>query len=135
MEMAGKNMKVIFKRVGRICIVLFGIFILILLGMMLFGPENKEIPSVIGWGFLLISIATLICILIAVVLDLNEGYKREKYGVLKKYIRDFVILFVLLAVYQLLAVESDRTWMDTFGNAVAYTCVAQAGAYIFAKEQ
>lgn len=128
-------MKKKFKKISKICLGVFCIAIVVLLGFMLLAPDEMQLPSIVTWAVLISGGATLICIMIAVVLDLNEGYKREKYGVLKKYALRFVVLFAALAVYQLLAADSERTWMDVFGNAVAITCATQAGEYIFAKEQ
>lgn len=129
-------MKNVFVKASRITLILFAlaIAILILYIVITNGDEIIELPTVLGLFVFGAIFATAITVLIAVIIDIVESYKKEGFSFLKKYIMEIVFTGLTFTLYEYFIGKSGETWIQCFAQATIIVCAIKAGSnVIFAK--
>lgn len=130
-------MKKVFIKTSRILAVLVIVAIAILVYYSIIATgEDVDMPFfmfLFSFGVLFLFAVTL---LIAVVLDIVESYKKDGFSFLKKYIVEIVLVGVIFTLYEYFISKSGETWFHCFTQAAIIVCASRAGSnVIFAKQK
>ncbi len=133
-KMRKRAMKQMFRKVSKVSLVLFIVTLLLTVGIGLLGKENAQILSVLFGAVILLAIVVGICILIAWILNLAEGTKKERISTLKSYVRDMIILIILFALYDWFVKDHRIGWVKLILQSACIACASQAATYIYSKK-
>lgn len=132
--MRSKKIKNIFKRIGKISVVLFFVAVAIML-CFVFGTQNEEIPLLLGSFFSLSMVMFLICIIAAWVLDLIEGMRINKASYFKEYVMQIIVFFIVCIVMDYFVDKIDGNWIGCLVRSAGMVCGIRAIEYIWSKEK
>lgn len=129
-----KTIKSIFLKISRSCLVAFFTALALLVGFAVVTKTEKiTLPAILGIYVLISTITSLICIIIAWVLDLIESVRRDKFSCLTGYVVGIAMLWGAILVTDYFFYDMHIDWMSSLLKAVICVCVIKAGNYIFSR--
>lgn len=130
-----KRHKRIFKLIGKISIIVFLVSLVIML-CFTFGSKSEviEVPELIGISFIVSTIVSLICVIIATVLDVIEGVRIRKGAYFKECAIQILLFFVLYIIGDYFIEGVKGNWFEYIARAISVAVGIRAVGYIWAKE-
>lgn len=129
-----KKIKSLFIKVCKISLLLFFIALAILVGFAVFTDESEfTLPTIVMIYFLASTIACVLCIVIAWILDLIESVRRDIFTCLMGYLVVIVMFWGVLVAVDYFWNDAGVDLAGSLVKAALSVCAIKAGNYIFTK--
>lgn len=130
-----KKFKGIFYKIAKISVVAFlvSLAILVYYGLTTTG-EEIELPLLLGIYFLISTVAFVICILIAMVLEFVENIRRDTvypvwYGL------TIVVFWLAIVAIEHFLYKADVDWLGSLWAVIGIVAMIRSISYILAKKE
>lgn len=130
-EKTMEKLKRIFLRVSKISMIVFGIAIVVMLGIFAVDEEGT-VPQIAGLVLILDAFLVIACIAIACVLSLIEDIRTKKWRCLREYVLECIVGTAFLVALDYM-IYGEFQWLENVLTTFAIICGTNAVEYIFRK--